>query len=152
MFYLIHCNCLKVNIYTLDIVKFILQICIAYLTWGIITGTLPTDGRVVHGKACKVKGKSHPCDTEYPISIKKCVNFMVYFLGPTKTCAEAYCFGKFIIFESYYLNEFWSFSCLTCLCFINCTPIESLSKWLNCWWLNIFESLKLLWNLILSPM
>lgn len=45
------------------------------------------------GKGCLVDSMTKECIVSYPVTVHKCNTFSVYFLKPTASCAQAYCFG-----------------------------------------------------------
>ena len=57
------------------------------------TGSLPGRGETVDVKAC-VLGLWEDCEDPFTIRIQNCGDYNLYYLRPTQSCPEAYCFGK----------------------------------------------------------
>ena len=58
-----------------------------------MSGILPSTDEIVEGQAC-VTGLFDDCVERLNISIQNCGHYNLYYLIPTSTCYEAYCFGR----------------------------------------------------------
>ena len=59
-----------------------------------VAGDFPsTLNEIVTGKAC-ITGTFDECGDTLDIQIQNCGDYNLYYLVPTHTCPEAYCFGK----------------------------------------------------------
>ena len=57
------------------------------------SGIIPEDGGIHDLTACAV-AFAGPCASVYPIKVKHCGLFNVYYLVPTAGQTESYCIGK----------------------------------------------------------